>query len=480
MVFLIAPQPSRHKPARRSWATALKLGAAVAFLFVTGGPSVMAQLEDPATFWRQERQRQQAGRTAGRSVEQRPTRLIRGAAPKKGFTRVAPEHPAPAIPAQPPLEEAPAQQPVTPAVPSDPASPATQQAMPAQGQPAAAVRIVVLGDNVAQLLARGLEMAYQDAPQIAVVRQTRDSSGLVNTRFFDWNEAAKKLLASGEKIHIAVMMLGSNDAQDIVDGRDRKRLRSDEWNAAYKGRIEAIAAQFRERKIPLIWVGMPIMRGDRLAGEMLAFNELFRETVQRAGGVYVDVWEGFTDDRNRFSLFGPDVNGQIVKLRTGDGVHFTPAGARKLAYFLEAPLKRLIEEKTPRSDAVAAAVTPPSSALPTATPSPAEPAKPAQPEAGKTEADKPSATPPMQTPSVATAPPAPVEIPVPLAIPSRASAGPVLRLTAPEVASDGELVKRSKGEAASAQSALLQRRLSEGAPMASQPGRADDFSWPRK
>lgn len=480
MIVQIAPP--QHRPAPRSrLGAAMKLGVAVAFVFLTGGPSVMAQLEDAASFWRQERQRQQVSRPAARSVEQRPTRLIRGAAPKKGFTRVVPEHPAPAATPLTPPEAEPAAPvdsaaPQAPGAPQAPAAPPVQPSAPVQhAQPAAAVRIVVLGDNIAQQLARGLEVAYQDAPQIAVSRQTRDSSGLVNTRFHDWGESARKLLSSGEKFDIAVMMLGSNDAQDIVDGRDRRRLRSDEWNAAYKARIEAIVALFRERKIPLVWVGMPIMRGERLAGEMLSFNELYRESVQRAGGVYIDIWEGFTDDRNRFSLFGPDVNGQIVKLRTGDGVHFTPAGARKLAYFLESPLKRLIDEKAPRSDAVAAAVTPPSSALPSATPS-GTPARSAVPEPAPTKPQGPSA----ETPAPAETPDA-KPVAAPLTVPPRAAAGPVLRLTAPEVAADGELVSaRRKPEPAAAQSALLQRRIRDGAPLETQPGRADDFSWPRK
>lgn len=483
-------------PERRRWTAVLKLGIAAMFLFLTGGPAVIAQYDDSAaSYWRQERQRMQRAqpaatkRPAARTVEQRPTRLIRGAAPKKGFTRVVPEvarSPGPEDPANqtPPTAAAPAQTGAAPgpaattAVPAGtPATPSAQQvARPAPQSGAPMVRILVMGDNIAQQLARGLELAYAETPQIAVIRQARDSSGLVNTRFFDWAEAAKKLLSEGEKIDVAVMMLGSNDAQEIQDGRERHRVRSEGWTKIYKARIEAIAAQFREKKIPLIWVGMPIMRGERLAGEMLAFNELFREAVQRAGGTYVDVWEGFADDRNRFTLFGPDVNGQVVKLRTGDGVHFTPPGTRKLAYFLESPLKRFVDDRRPRTDPVIAALTPPagpSTALP-ATQSQQVPAAQIAPKPALDSEASPA------PPAVAALPPQPA-VPQPLSAPERPAAGPVVRLTQPEIAADGELAtSRRRKNAVPVLSALAQRRLVEGAPIEAQTGRADDFSWPRR
>ena len=386
-----APTPVDISPAPRTFSGALKFACAVAFLFLTGGPAVMAQYDDnsPAAYWRQERQRMQARQPQaqpqrGRQVEQRPTRLIRNAAPKKGFTREVAQ-PAPANRPQqatPPAVAAP-QSPAatpTPAATLAPTPEQQQAAAPAQPLPNA-LRIVVLGDNVGQLLARGLEEAYRDQPQIAISRQTRDTSGLVNTRFFDWSDAVRKLLASGEKVDIAVMMLGSNDAQEMQEGANRLRIRSDEWVKAYRARIEAIATQFRDRKIPLVWVGTPIMRGERLSAEMLALNEFYRDGVQKSGGVYVDIWEAFVDDRSRFTLFGPDINGQIVKLRAADGVHFTPQGARKLAFFLEAPLKRLIDDRRPRTDPLVAAVAPAARPEPATPPAqaPASPASPASP-----------------------------------------------------------------------------------------------------
>lgn len=481
----VAPKVTT-RPARRRLSAVLKVFIASVFLFVTGGPAVIAQYDEsnPAIFWRLDRERMKnrvkAKVRQKKAVVQRPTRLIRGTAPRRGFTLVVPEGEQPAQ--QNPGSENPADNAGQPAaVPSAPDA-ASAPAAPSQtAQPAApaakqepSVRIAVLGDNVGQLLARGLEMAYADRPQIAVVRATRDSSGLVNTRFYDWNDNVRKLLATGVKPDIALMMLGSNDAQDIVDGSNRHKPRSDEWAKIYKSRIEAIVKQFREKNIPLLWVGMPIMRGERLSGEMLSFNEIYRDTVQRAGGAYVDIWEAFVDDRNRFSLFGPDLNGQIVKLRTGDGVHFTAAGARKLAHFVEGQLKKLIDERQPRTDPVVAALPSPAPPVSRNTPSPSRPLPGTQ---ATTKPDPQAMEPPGRPAETALTRPAATPVP---AAPPRPVAGPVIRLTAPAIASDGTLATRQNRAAANARAATLARAgAPDGLPARTEPGRADDFRWPR-
>jgi hypothetical protein len=95
------------------------------------------------------------------------------------------------------------------------------------------------------------------------------------------------------------------------------------------------------------------MRNDRASAEMVRVNEILRESVERNGGTYVDIWPGFVDDENHYTQTGPDVNGQPSRLRASDGVLFTRAGARKAAHFADAAIKRLIDEKG-TSNAVAA------------------------------------------------------------------------------------------------------------------------------
>jgi len=75
---------------------------------------------------------------------------------------------------------------------------------------------------------------------------------------------------------------------------------------------------------------------------MSYLDELYREHAERAGIVYVDIWDGFVDDQGRYAVEGPDFEGQTRRLRTADGVHFTKAGAVKLASYVERDLRRAL------------------------------------------------------------------------------------------------------------------------------------------
>jgi hypothetical protein len=162
---------------------------------------------------------------------------------------------------------------------------------------------------------------------------------------------------------------------------------------------------------------------------MLFLDSLYREAAGKAGITYVDVWDGFVDERGLLLQKGPDFEGQIRQLRSYDGVYFTKPGARKLAHYVEREITRLLAA---RSGPVA---------LPT---------EPATPDA--------NAVPGQPAP--------------------RPLAGPILPLVAASVNSDQLL--GGPGTRPAAVDALAARTLVKGEPLAPPAGRADDFAWPRR
>lgn len=308
--------------------------------------------------------------------------------------------------------------------------------------------VAVLGDSLGQMLEQGLTEAFADRPEVAILRKAKENSGLVRDDFYDWTKAAQDLLASGEKINFAVMMIGSNDRQTLRDGKGGAfEPRSPQWVEAYAHRIETIASMFRDKKIPLVWVGLPVLKSERLSADASAFNDLYREYASKAGATYVDVWEAFANDAGEYSAMGPDLNGQIVKLRAADGIHFTKAGARKLAHFVEPDIRRNLDETAP--------------------PNPESPAISAPAEASLPPAD----ASPNGAPGASSSEPAGAPAPPP---PPKPIAGPVLPLTGPVRAPGGELASRAASPQAPARQTLRQEQQTDP-----KPGRADDFSWPR-
>jgi hypothetical protein len=206
-------------------------------------------------------------------------------------------------------------------------------------------------------------------------------------------------------------------------------FREDRWVELYAKKIEEMIAVAKSKGVPVIWVGLPAIRGPKGTSDMLFLDSLYRDGAGKAGITYVDVWDGFVDEAGRFLQKGPDFEGQPRKLRSDDGVYFTKPGARKLAHYVEREITRVLAGRS-------APIT-----LPT---------EPATPDA--------NAVPGQPAP--------------------RPLAGPILPLVASSVGTDQLL--GGPGSRPAAVDALAARALVKGEALSPPAGRADDFAWPRR
>jgi hypothetical protein len=200
-------------------------------------------------------------------------------------------------------------------------------------------KIMVIGDFMAGGLAWGLDQTFADEPKIAVIDKSNNSSGLVRDDYYDWNKQLLGIL-NQVKPDVVVVALGANDRQQIRLGKDRLAPRSDAWGKVYSARIAGMADTLRVYGRPYFWVSAPPMRATSASRDMTFLNGLFKPTVTTAGGHYIDIWNGFSDDNGNYISSGPDVDGQLRALRTSDGINFTRAGRLKLAFYAEREIRK--------------------------------------------------------------------------------------------------------------------------------------------
>jgi len=268
---------------------------------------------------------------------------------------------------------------------------------PDANAPAPTTSIVVMGDSMADWLAYGLEDAFSDSPEIGIVRKNKIHSGLLRYEAkgdLDWWHVARDILTK-EKPNYVIMMLGVSDRQNIrerdlvkeadknaKDEQDKKNasqsppnkdqsddqdqpaviapepqrgksvngiieFRSDKWAEVYSKRIDETIAALKSKGVPVFWVGLPSIRGTKSTADVVYLNDLYRARAERAGVNYIDVWDGFVDEAGKYSNFGPDYEGQMRRLRSGDGVYFTKSGARKLAHYIEREVRRYMSNRGP-------------------------------------------------------------------------------------------------------------------------------------
>tara|TARA_A100001391_G_scaffold76565_3_gene49512 strand:- start:1294 stop:2442 length:1149 start_codon:yes stop_codon:yes gene_type:complete len=191
-------------------------------------------------------------------------------------------------------------------------------------------RVAVFGDSLAVDLARALERLYADNPEISVSEQAVGSSGFVRNDFFDWNAAIEDEVIA-DSFDVAVVAIGINDRQ-ALDGAEAL---SDPWRSAYRDRIDAFLADINAAGKEVVWLELPPMQQPSYGAAMAQISSIHKAAVNAAGGAWVETYDRYLGEDGGYSADGPDLNGNIVDMRKGDGIHFSAAGADKLAFYID-------------------------------------------------------------------------------------------------------------------------------------------------
>ncbi|MHC1548121.1 SGNH/GDSL hydrolase family protein [Phyllobacterium sp. K27] len=242
----------------------------------------------------------------------------------------------------------PARRKVAPAgVQSGPAPAATvEPAIPAKLPDAKTV--LVVGDFMASGLAEGLDAAFIDSPGVRIIDKADGSSGFVRDDHLNWPATVSRLIET-ENPSVVVVMAGANDRQQFTGVQSEAKgqsVLSEEWSKEYQARLGAFLEAVKKTGQPVVWVGQPAFKTKSMTNDLLAFNELYRNAAEKAEGTFVDVWDGFVDQSGSFTLTGFDMSGQTARLRNNDGIGLTVAGKRKLAFYVEKPLRQLLGTAT--------------------------------------------------------------------------------------------------------------------------------------
>ena len=187
--------------------------------------------------------------------------------------------------------------------------------------------------------------AYAQNPDIKIIDRSDGSSGFVRSDFHDW-PADIKMLIEAEKPAAVVIMMGANDRQQMKIGDTKEPPLSDNWTKEYQARTDALVAAIKQRSLPFVWVGLPAFKSAKVSSDLIAFNDIYRKSAESVGGAFVDIWDGFVDENGAFVMNGPDMNGQPVRLRGSDGISLSKPGKRKVAFYVEKPLNKLLGSDT--------------------------------------------------------------------------------------------------------------------------------------
>ncbi len=202
--------------------------------------------------------------------------------------------------------------------------------------------VYVIGDSLAHGAWTGLYSYFRDKKNVKIKRKTKISTGLANRGKFNWQRAASKI-ARGEKIDAVVYMFGANDILPIWTSGRSFAFGEPGWKQEYGARIDRLVEIFKAQKVPVYWIGIPIVRRTDYRRYYKVLNEVYAKAAKRNQIEFFENWSRFAKS-GEYTSYGKSVAGKKVRLRANDGIHFTPAGYLKLAWPVGDKIARQFED----------------------------------------------------------------------------------------------------------------------------------------
>ncbi len=193
--------------------------------------------------------------------------------------------------------------------------------------PSAPMRLVVLGDSLADGLWASFQRSFAQCDTMDVVRLTAVSDGLAKSSGAEWIDRymTQAGLPQDGTTDVAVVQIGANDINFIRNGRSREIFNTELWNELYAERVGEIAATLAAHSAEVFWVGLPVVGNSNFEPGYQIISALQHDAVRRAGGTFIDIHELTQFGTGEFAMSGK-VGGQLVKMRAADKVHFTLPG----------------------------------------------------------------------------------------------------------------------------------------------------------
>lgn len=212
-------------------------------------------------------------------------------------------------------------------------------------------RVLFIGDSLMQGVAPHVKHTLLTQWGIHSLDLSRQSTGLRHPAFFNWSKTLDDTLRQSPDITVVVVFLGPNDPWGLPKDEHApvSPFKSERWEQHYRARIANILRIAKQHLAHVIWVGPTNTRDTTLSQGMQYLRPLYQSEVDQAGEIYLD-----GNAVLHYSDTGYTDSTGCRKIRTADGVHFTPKGQRILAEAimtkLQAPNVPVTTQTTPHVD----------------------------------------------------------------------------------------------------------------------------------
>lgn len=200
------------------------------------------------------------------------------------------------------------------------------------------LRLWVAGDSLVITPGYSIVKAAGASPAIESVGGVdgRVATGLTRPDVFNWFEEirtqVKKL-----KPHVVVLNFGGNDDKaymtGLPEGTTLGGFGGPSWQKEYRRRVAGVMDIVNRAGGTVVWIGLPITRSEAQTQRFDIVNAVAQKEAKARGSkaIFVDTYTMFAGDTGGFSEYLQNAEGDTVKVRAGDGVHFDTEGGDIIA-----------------------------------------------------------------------------------------------------------------------------------------------------
>ncbi|EKM6655063.1 DUF459 domain-containing protein [Campylobacter jejuni] len=189
-----------------------------------------------------------------------------------------------------------------------------------------------IGDSLMQGVAIALNRDLRNL-NLKVTDLSKQNTGLSYKSYFDWSKATNEAFVKNSNIKYLVVLLGANDPWDIKKGGSYHRFGSPSWIDIYTSRVDEIIKIAKKHKAKVFWFEIPPVKKEDLNKKIQILNKIYSDEILKNKEIFINT-KLFFSVNDEYSAYIKDENNRSIKVRTDDGVHFTPNGAREMSKLL--------------------------------------------------------------------------------------------------------------------------------------------------
>lgn len=185
--------------------------------------------------------------------------------------------------------------------------------------------VLLVGDSIMAGIGPILKKEVSSRLEGKAILKARVATGLARPDVFDWRRELEASLAEDD-YDAVVLMMGTNDSQDIVEDGNILIYGTHEWVRAYNERIAQMMETACKGSPRALWIGLPPMRSQAFNRKIIRINTWAKREARKHKCLeYLALDTVIGDENGRFASY-LKIEDELEKVRMVDGIHVTARG----------------------------------------------------------------------------------------------------------------------------------------------------------